>query len=98
MAKVSDRKPRVTWWADNDNTICVRFTREDGQRVEGTFGLCGWRKPPREEVVSFLESQRRGYIATLSARPIAPKAAPRPQRAPQQDPELPCLEGSEKPA
>lgn len=90
MAKVSDRKPRVTWWADSDNTICVRFTMEDGQRVEGIFGLCGWRKPPHDEVVSFLEAQRRGYISTLSVRPVARKAKPHQKKEPQQDPADPC--------
>jgi hypothetical protein len=99
MAKVSDRKPRITWWADSDNTICVRFTRENGERVEGIFGLCGWQKAPHEENVSFLEAQRRGFISTLRvARPALAKAAPRQRQARQPDPADPCPEGSAKPA
>jgi hypothetical protein len=99
MAKVSDRRPRITWWADSDNTICVRFTRENGERVEGIFGLCGWRKAPHSEVVSFLEAQRRGYILTMgAARPAAQKAMPRRQRALQPTREDPCPEGSAGPS
>lgn len=97
MAKVSDRKPRIIWWADSDNTITVRFTRENGERVEGIFGLCGWRKAPHAENVSFLESQRRGFIATLG-QPRPRKAAPRRQQAQPQDPADPCREGSAEPA
>ena len=95
MAKVSDRKPRIVRWDDSDDTVRIRFTRADGQRVEGMYHRFGWSQPPVDVLWKIHEAQKNGYVETIGAvRPLG-RAALRQQQARQSAQEPPWPEGSE---
>jgi len=46
----SQRKAKVTNWEGDGDYITVRYTQEDGQRVEGNFYRVGWTVPPADAI------------------------------------------------
>jgi hypothetical protein len=45
-----DRKAKIIHWEEDGDFITVRYTQEDGQRVEGDFYRIGWSDPPKDAV------------------------------------------------
>jgi hypothetical protein len=44
------RKAKITEWENDGDFIQVRYTQEDGQRVEGSFYRVGWVDPPTDAI------------------------------------------------
>jgi hypothetical protein len=54
------RKARVTHWESDGEYISVRFTREDGQRVQAAYRRIGWESPPRDVMDKVLKALASG--------------------------------------
>ena len=46
QAEVKRRKPKIVGSEDNGEFFTIEFTRDDGERVVGTYQLSGWDSPP----------------------------------------------------
>jgi len=64
------RKAKVTNWERDGEYITVRYTQEDGQRVEGDFYRVGWTVPPTDAIERAREALKKGPSYFVGSRRV----------------------------
>ena len=84
-ADVEKRQPRAFGFLDDGDTVEVEFTRDNGERVIGIYGLVAWARPPAKELATFNGpvKKKRPMMSVYSTaqveQPLQPKRAKRRQ-------------------
>lgn len=62
---LKERKAKVVGLEEDGKYLSVEWTRENGERVIGSFKLFGWDRAPEAEYARFHEAQANGPQAVL---------------------------------
>ena len=82
-ADVEKRQARAFGFLEDGDTVEVEFTRDNGERVIGIYGLVAWARPPAKEIATFNGpvKKKRPMMSVYSTaqveQPLKPKRAKR---------------------
>src|SRR5262245_48802676 len=78
-AEVEKRQPRAFGFLEDGETVEVEFTRDNGERVIGIYGLVAWSRPPAKELATFDGPVKKRPMSVYSLAQV--EQPPQPKRA-----------------